>query len=223
MIAARPGLAFTPHRPHTGRVGAIARVRLALVHLTVLALAALPLMGSAGCDRENGEIELNWSIVDRAGNQLAPFGALGDTCNFTGILAADAEPSTYDLQLRLRLCESDCAGGCDDPECLIRDLRYDCSAARGFSVVPARTDSPYELVVDLVANPRSDACTCALTPPCALAPGPRRRTVEAGLVTDLQVYLLVLGLDNINASLEGGRPRLDLDACCTPDPTCSVP
>ena len=193
------------------------RRRRGLVPVVLLALA-----GSA-CDRDHGEIELNWTLVDRAGAQIAPFGVLGDTCNFTGKFAeTDAKPSTYDLELRLRLCDPDCAAGCDDPSCLVEDLRYDCSAARGFSTVPARTDSPYDITVDLFARPRSGACGCALTPPCALVPGPRRRTVEAGLVTDLQVYLLVLGIDNINESLEGGRPRLDLDACCTPDPTCAA-
>lgn len=197
-----------PPRRRPGLVGAI----------------ALALAGLSACDRDHGEIELNWALVDRAGTQIAPFGALGDTCNFTGKFAeADAQASIYDLELRLRLCDPDCAAGCDDPGCLIEDLRYDCSAARGFSTVPARTDSPYDIHVDLVAQPRSGACGCALTPPCALVPGPRRRTVEAGLVTDLQVYLLVLGIDNINDSLEGGRPRLDLDACCTPDPSCAAP
>jgi hypothetical protein len=197
-----------PPVPPRGRVGAI----------------VLALLAGTACDRDHGEIELNWTIVDRAGTQIAPFGALGDTCNFSGKLAeADAKASTYDLELRLRLCDPDCAAGCDDPSCAIEDLRYDCRAARGFSSVPARTDSPYDIVVDLVAKPRGGACGCALTPPCALVPGPRRRTVEAGLVTDLQVYLLVLGIDNIRDSLEGGHPRLDLDACCTPDPTCAAP
>ena len=202
-----------PPRRRSGLVGAIARGPLARLVALASALA---------CDRDHGEIELNWTLVDRAGTQIAPFGALGDTCNFTGKFAeTDAKPSTYDLELRLRLCDPDCAAGCDDPGCLVEDIRYDCSAARGFSRVSARTESPYDITVDLVAVPRSGACGCAVTPPCALVPGPRRRTVEAGLVTDLQVYLLVLGIDNINDSLEDGRPRLDLDACCTPDPSCA--
>jgi len=224
VIAARPGLAFKPPPPR-GRsrlVEAITLVRLTLVRLTLA--GAVILAGPAACDREHGEIELNWTLVDRAGSQLAPFGALGDTCNFSGkFAAADTEPSSYDLELRLRLCDPDCAAGCDDLSCQVEDFRYDCSAARGFSIVPARTASPYDINVDLVAKPHSGACGCALIPPCALVPGPRRRTVEAGLVTDLQVYLLVLGLDNIQASLEAGRPRLDLDACCIPDPTCAAP
>lgn len=191
--------------------------------LCLACLACLMLTGPVACDRQNGQIELNWTVVDRAGTQIAPFGVLGDTCDFSGKLAADTEPTKYDLAVRLRLCDSECAGGCDDPTCeVVEDLRYGCGAARGFSTVAARADTPYDIEVDLIATPQNGACGCALTPPCALVPGPRRRTVEPGLVTDLQVYLLVLGLDNIRESREGGRPRLDLDACCTPDPTCAT-
>ena len=197
----------------TGRSGLARALILGLI---------LGLGGQAACDREHGQIELNWTLVDRAGTTVAPFGVLADTCDFSGKLAPDAEAASYDLELRLRLCDPDCAAGCDDPACQVEDLRFDCSAARGFATVAARIDSPYDIVVDLMAAPRDGACRCSLTPPCALVPGPRRRTVEAGLVTDLQVYLLVLGLDNIRESIEGGRPRLDLDACCTPDPTCAA-
>jgi hypothetical protein len=210
-----------PRRTGPGRaIARIRGIRVAIVALIGLVGLVGTIASIAACDRENGQIELNWTLVDRAGTTVAPFGVLGDTCDFLGKLTADAEPSSYDLELRLRLCEPDCPGGCDDPECLVEDLRYDCSAARGFSTVPARTESPYDIEVDLVAAPHGGACGCALTPPCALVPGPRRRTVEAGRVTDRQVYLLVLGLDNIQDSREGGRPRLDLDACCTPDPSC---
>ncbi|MBA3546078.1 MAG: hypothetical protein H0T76_06325, partial [Nannocystis sp.] len=231
MLAARPGLAFMRRRfsGSPGLVRAIAMERgarsswfdrdswfgrLCLAwfgRLCLVCLALIALTGPAACDRENGQIELNWTVVDRAGTQIAPFGVLGDTCDFSGKLAAaDTEPSNYDLVVRLRLCDSECAGGCDDPTCeVVKDLRYGCGAARGFSTVPARTDTPYDIEVDLVATPQSGACGCALTPPCALVPGPRRRTVEPGLVTDLQVYLLVLGLDNIRESREDGRPRLD--------------
>ena len=55
----------------------------------------------------------------------------------------------------------------------------------------------------------------------ARSPGRSTRAVEAGLVTDLQVYLLVLGLDDIDAATTGGRTRLDLVECCTPDPSCA--
>lgn len=146
----------------TGRRGLARALSLGLI---------LGLGGQAACDREHGQIELNWTLVDRAGTTVAPFGVLADTCDFSGKLAPDAEAASYDLELRLRLCDPDCAAGCDDPACQVEDLRYDCSAARGFSTVPARIDSPYDIVVDLVAAPRDGACGCALTPP--LRPRPR--------------------------------------------------
>lgn len=178
---------------------------------------------AAACVHDRGEIELNWTIVDRGGTQVFPFGFLGDTCEFRGKFAEAEAPRDYDLQVQLRLCDPDCADGCDAPACQVDVLRFDCSAARGFSTVPVSGDAPYDMRVDLVAAPDDGTCGCSLTPPCALVPGPRRRSVEPGLVTDLQVYLLVLGLDDIAASYQDGRARLDLDACCTPDPTCAAP
>lgn len=186
--------------------------------------AALVAFMSAGCDRNQGQVEVNWSVVDRAGTTVFPSGVLGSTCGFAGLLAAgDAEPTPYALSLQLRLCEPGCAGGCEDPACQIDLLRFDCESARGFGTVEARSAAPYDFHVDLVAVPDDGACGCTLTPPCALVPGPRSRTVEPGLVTDLQVYLLVLGLDNIRAARQDGRTRLDLATCCSPDPTCAAP
>lgn len=203
MSALPRRLAFTPHAP----AGAVC--------------AALLSLAAAACERTRGEVEVNWTIVDRAGGQVFPSGRLGDTCEFTGVLPDGGDARRYALEVQLRLCEPGCAGGCDDPACQLDRLQYDCSAARGFSVVEARPDDPYDFHVDLVAVPEDGGCGCTLTPPCALVPGPRSRTVEPGLVTDLQVYLLVLGLDNIAAAGEAGRTRLDLAACCTPDPTCA--
>ena len=208
MAAVRRWLAFTPDLAPVRALG------LALAAVSGLALA---------CVHDRGEIELNWTIVDLAGDQVFPFGFLGDTCDFSGKLAeADAAARGYALQVRLRLCDPACAAGCDDPTCQVDVLRFDCSAARGFATVPA-SEEPYDIRVDLVATPDDGACGCSLTPPCALVPGPRRRAVEAGLVTDLQVYLLVLGLEAIADSYADGRARLDLDACCTPDPSCAAP
>jgi len=185
--------------------------------------AVLVLTAGSACVHDEGEVEVNWTIVDRGGGQVFPSGYLGDTCEFMGLLAGSDTPAPYGLQVQVRLCEPGCADGCDDPACQIDRLRFDCSAARGFEVVKARPDAPYDFHVDLVATPTSGACSCTLTPPCALAPGPRSRTVEPGLVTDLQVYLFVLGLDDIGAADEAGRTRLDLATCCTPDPTCEAP
>ena len=210
MLALPRRLAFTPD--------AVTRRRRPLAGLVA---AALVIPAGAACERTQGEVEINWTIVDRAGGQVFPSGRLGSTCKFTGVLPGGDAASDYALEVQLRLCEPDCPGGCDDPACHVDRLQYDCSAARGFSVVAARPEEPYDFHVDLVAAPADGGCGCTLTPPCALVPGPRNRTVEPGLVTDLQVYLLVLGLDNIAAAGEAGRTRLDLGECCTPDPSCA--
>lgn len=200
MATLRPRLAFTP------------------------ALGALAACLLAACEHTRGEVEINWTIVDRAGTQVFPSGELGDLCDFTGRLAkGDAEASRYALSVRLRLCDPGCPAGCADPSCLAIDapIDYACDDARGFTEVPARTDPPYDFHVELLATAEDATCGCTVTPPCALIPGPRTRGVEAGLVTDLQVYLLVLGLDNVAAATTNGRTRLDLAECCTPDPSCA--
>lgn len=194
---------------------------LAFTRRGAAALSAALTALAGACVDDKGEVEINWTIVDRSGVQVFPSGLLGDTCDFTGVLAGSDTPAAYGLQVQLRLCEPGCAGGCDDPACQVDRLRFACSAARGFEVVQARPNDPYDFHVDLVATPESGACGCTLAPPCVLAPGPRSRTVEPGLVTDLQVYLFVLGLDDVRASTSDGRTRLDLAECCTPDPTCA--
>lgn len=194
--------------------------RLAFTLAATMAIAT----ALAACEQGVGEIEINWTIVDRANSQVFPSGALHNICDFTGLLADDdSEPTPYSLSVRLRLCDPGCPAGCDDPSCLATEapIDYKCSAARGFSSVPARTDPPYDIHVELRATPEDAGCACTLTPPCALVPGPRTRTVEPGLVTDLTVYLLVLGLDDIDAATTNGRTRLDLAQCCTPDPSCA--
>jgi hypothetical protein len=204
----RPRLAFTP----------ALRVPRACVQ-RILGMALL-----LACEHTQGEVEMNWTIVDRAGAQVFPSGELSDLCAFTGLLAdGDTEPTPYSLSVRLRLCDPGCPAGCDDPTCLATDapIDYACSAARGFSTVPARSDPPYDIHVELLATAKDASCGCIVAPPCALVPGPRTRAVEAGLVTDLQVYLMVLGLDDIDAATTGGRTRLDLVECCTPDPSCA--
>lgn len=187
----------------------------------VLRAVLLAALAAGGCERDRGEVEVNWTIVDRSGSQVFPSGRLGDTCKFTGTLPGADAAARYALAVQVRLCEPGCSGGCDDPACQLDRLDFDCSAARGFAEVEASATIPYDFHVDLVAAPEDGSCACTVIPPCALVPGPRSRTVQPGLVTDLQVFLLVLGLDDIAAAAEAGRTRLDLAECCTPDPTCA--
>ncbi len=183
-------------------------------------LAALSAVLALACDRTEGEVELNWTVVDAGGRDVFPVGPFDDLCSFIGRTAADGERRPYSLNVRLSLCEPGCAQGCGDAACVVEALDFSCNAARGFDTVPAR-EEPYELRVDLVAD-LGGACACALGPACALVPGPRTRAIEPGLVTDLQVYLLVLtGLDLGVDTSEMGRTVMDLVGCCDLDPTCS--
>jgi hypothetical protein len=185
----------------------------------------------AACQQDRGEVEIDWTLVDRAGSQIFPSGALEDTCAFVGRLPGSGDDLVdYEVLVEVNLCEPGCEPGCGDPSCVHTRLTFDCTSARGYATVEARPE-PYDFDVHLVAAPADGACACDLQSPCALIPGPRRRTVEPGLVTDLAVYLMVLGLDDIDASQAGGRTRLDLappaddlegEPCCVPDPACAA-
>lgn len=183
--------------------------------------AALLAALAAACERAHGEVELNWTVVNVGGRDVFPAGPFDDLCQFIGRTAEGGERRPYSLNVRLSLCEPGCADDCAaDPACVVEALDFPCNAARGFDTVPAR-EAPYTLAVDLVAD-LGGACACALGPACALVPGPRMRAIEPGLVTDLQVYLLVLtGLDLGIDTAEMGRTVMDLDACCELDPACS--
>ncbi len=173
----------------------------------------IALAGGFCCDRTHGEIELNWTVVDAAGASVFPTRDLDDLCGFTGRMVAEGPRARYALHVQLELCDPAC--GCD-PACEPTRLTFDCDAARGWGTVLA---DEYELRVSLIARPET-GCACELTPACALAPGPRVRAVEPGLVTDLQVFLFVLSGFRLGTK-EKGSPLMDLDGCCVPDPSCS--
>lgn len=183
-----------------------------------LVTAALAL----GCEHTAGEVELNWSVVDAAGRSMFPSGDFGDLCAFTGRTTVDGPRRPYSLRAQLRLCEPDCPQDCaEEASCQVETLRYRCNAARGFSTVPAR-EEPYTFEVAMIAD-FGGGCVCELGPSCALTPGPRTRSIEPGLVTDLQVYLFVMTGIDIVAQIppEDRRTVMDLDGCCELDPTCS--
>lgn len=191
------------------------------MHALRLALArAAALLGLvAACDGSRGQVELNWSVVDAAAEPMFPQGPLADLCGFVGRTAEGGPQRGYDLRVQLRLCDPDCPQDCADaPECQRDVFQYPCKSARGFSTVLAQ---PYDFEVDLVAR-FSDTCACELGPACALVPGPRTRTVEAGLVTDLQVFQLVLVRLLVDPDDSPPDPiAMDLDGCCELPPDCS--
>lgn len=192
--------------------------------------ATFALAATLACVRDQGEVELNWIVVDAAGRSIFPAGELkkiegcnadadrfDDLCGFIGRTTPDGPRRRYSLHAQMRLCEPDCAQACsEDESCQIDTLQYGCAAARGFSIVAAREDEPYDFQVGVVAQFEDDKCVCELGPACALAPGPRTRKVEPGLLTDLQVYQFVLtGLDAcVQPTPEQGRTVMDLVGCC---------
>ena len=173
--------------------------------LTVCALLALP-----ACGDGTGVVELSWIFTDRDGESLFPGGALTvgarrDSCDFVGRTSAGTQP--VDLRMQLEICDPLCAGGCDDPACLVVDpLRFPCTVSRGSNPNIPATDDPYRFTVRAVIESAEIECTDP-EPTCIAVPGPRDRSVEDGLVTDLAVYQLVVNVQ------QGIDEEIDLEAC----------
>jgi hypothetical protein len=160
-----------------------------------------------------------------------PVRRLEDTCAFVGRspgstpTTSSTTPSSSPAPVRARL-----RPGCDDPAC--RRPASPSTAPPPAATPPSRpAPSPTTSTSTSSPPPPTAPARATSTPPCALIPGPRRRTVEPGLVTDLAGLPLVLGLDDIDASQAGGRTRLDLappaddlegEPCCVPDPACAA-
>jgi hypothetical protein len=157
---------------------------------------------------DTGVVELNWSVVDRDGEAIFPAGqfmASGDTCDLPG--RRGGATVKYDLEVELAICDASCAAGCGADECqIVEPTRYPCSVARGTDRDVPASEDPYLFTVRaVVATPDGDCSD--LVPPCIATPGPRERAVHRGLVTDLQVFQII-----VNADIDADEP-LDLEAC----------
>jgi hypothetical protein len=175
---------------------------------TSLLSAIVPWLASA-CSLENtGVVELNWVVVDRDGEAIFPAGqfmASGDTCDLPG-RRGDASVR-YDLEVELGICDPSCDAGCNADECqIVAPTRYPCSVARGTDRNVPASEDPYLFTVRAVIAAPGGECR-ELEPPCIATPGPRERTVLRGLVTDLQVFQII-----VNSDIDAGDP-LDLEAC----------
>jgi hypothetical protein len=179
-----------------------------VVHAGALGL----LLALPACGDGTGVVELSWVLVDRNGDQIYPEGALTvgarrNSCDFTGITAAG--PVSFDLRVQLEICDPACAAGCDDPSCLVVDpLRFPCTTFRGSNANIPSSEDPYQFRIRAVVEAGADGIECLdPEPTCVAVPGPRERPVADGLVTDLQVYQVVV-------DIEAGRDEeLDLEAC----------
>jgi hypothetical protein len=173
-------------------------------------LAAL-LCSTACGDVDTGVVELNWAFVDRDGDAIFPAGLIGrrDSCGLAGRNGTQSAP--VDLTLQLDICDPACEGECTDECKIVPSTRASCvDARRTLDDVPASED-PYLFFFHAVIE--TDEATC-IDPPasCIATPGPRERTVERGLVTDLQVIQIVVDIELGTSNADA----LDLEACgCT--------
>lgn len=177
----------------------------------VVSLGAAP-TALCGCGDGTGVVEIAWTFVDRDGESIYPAGALsvtsrGDSCDFPGRTAGGTVP--VDVRLELQICDPACAGGCDDPACLVVDpLRFPCDTSRASDPDVPASDDPYRFTFLAVLDSPEGGLTCVEPEPtCVAVPGARERTVKEGLVTDLQVVQIVM---DVELSVD---ESIDLEAC----------
>ena len=210
-----------------GPRGAKTRLRAAILAVASLSASA----GGLGalltsCTPTEGYVEIAWALIDQGGTALYPDGTLTNTCNFVGLvdsgvdsgvdMQGDPVETPVTLRFELLVCDPECDGGCDDPECqVVAPRSFACNTARGSVTVPS-SGLDYRFETRVIAELDGDpACACALSTECAQLPGPRDRKVRGGLVTDLQVYQIVLDLDDPTTA------SLDLRTCCELPESCS--
>ncbi len=187
--------------------------RLHVVRCLRTIAAASLLVALSACSVDTGVVEWAWAFVDQDGDAIYPSGVfdLGRTSSCALPGRFDAELVRYDLAAELVICDPECAGGCDDPDCqVVAPLGFDCDRSRGSNPSVPSSDAPYQFTISpVITLPGGDECRDLGS--CISAPGPRERTVHRGLVTDLQVFQLVVGMDQGGPAT--GTGSLDLEAC----------
>lgn len=179
-----------------------------------LAIAvASVLVAAPGCSVDTGVVEWAWSFVDQDGDPIFPSGVfdLGRTssCALPGRSAAGQV--RYDLGAELVICDPECAAGCGDPDCqVVAPLGFTCDRSRGSNPSVPSSATPYQFTLSPVVT-LPGGKQCRDLDACIAASGPRERVVQPGLVTDLQVFQLVVGMDQGGPSLGDGA--LDLQGC----------
>lgn len=171
------------------------------------------LVTAPGCSVDTGVVEWAWAFVDQDGDPIFPSGVfdLGRTssCALPGRAASGSV--RYDLGAELVICDPECIGGCEDPDCqVVAPLGFNCERSRGSNPSVPSSDAPYQITISPVVT-LPDGDECRDLDACITAPGPRERVVHAGLVTDLQVFQLVVGMDQGGPT--SGSGSLDLEGC----------
>ncbi len=179
-----------------------------------MAIAAASLLVAApGCSVDTGVVEWAWAFADQDGDPIFPSGVfdLGRTssCSLPGRGASG--PVRYDLGVELSICDPECVAGCEEPECqIVAPLGFSCERSRGSNPSVPSSDSPYQIAITPVVT-LADGSECRNLEACIAAPGPRERIVRPGLVTDLQVFQMVVGMDQ--GGPVSGSGALDLQGC----------
>lgn len=187
------------------------------------------LISLSGCARQEGAVELDWSIVDGDFEDLFPGQRYSSSCNFSKLaqlqLDADSDkpkselapPLSVDFSLQVRLRIYDCAESetlevCEQRPPVRKEV-FDCQHMRGTIGGLSSRDTPYLFVVDTVMTP-SQGPNFVPRGTCVATPGARRRRIRAGQITNLAVYQIVV---------QATEDRLlEVEKCREPSPASSA-
>ncbi|GEM_PF-5306299 len=165
-----------------------------------------------GCDDSVGMVELDWKLTDSTGSRR-----LHPSCD----IAANDANGVRNVALQVRLTISSTAGDCEHPAdtalqpgCIVAQKVFPCDRYRGtIKDVPAADDA-YLMTVDVLVQPDRGEPRFVPGPRCISVPGPRSRRIEAGRISSLAVYQLIVH----SVDLER-HSRYDLQNCGDPSIT----
>ena len=166
------------HRRGHGGVSLLGAGRRACLRgLRAFLLGGLGALATA-CSPTEGFVEIAWALIDQGGTPIYPDGELSDSCELVGLRDGESAVAAR-LRFVLEVCDPECGGGCDDPECqVIEPTSFACNTARGALRVPSGA-ADYRFEARVIAELDGDpACTCTLNTACAQLPGPRERRVR---------------------------------------------
>lgn len=181
------------------------------------------MVGSAGCARQEGAVELDWSIVDGNFEELFPGQTYSSSCGLKKLAklrlpsasqGQEGQEVEVDLKLQVRLRVFDCPDNQSGEQCQqappIGDRVFDCDHMRGTIGNLNSANHSYLFVVDTLLTPSLDNATPFVPKQsCVATPGVRRRRIRAGQITNLAVYQVVI-------DATPGRPLLLNDCNSTP-------
>lgn len=159
----------------------------------------------SGCARQEGAVELDWSIVDGDFEDLFPGQRYSSSCEFkniarfqlpaNGVQGNAIAPIDVDLKLQLRLRVFDCPEDATVQSCeqspIVDEKTFDCDHMRGTIGKLPSVDRSYLFVVDTIITPSQGPSFVPLQR-CVATPGSRRRRIRAGQITNLAVYQVVV-------------------------------